>query len=316
MGGSTSTVIGIDVGGTKIAGAIVDLHNGSVTARRERATRPERGGERVLSDVVELAANLADELGDRLGAGDTSVDTRIGVAVCELVDTSGNVTSAQSFDWRDIDVPASFTDIGPAVVASDVRAGAAAEASFGSGRDVDPFVYVSVGTGVSSTLVVDGEPYAGRHGTALIAASGTFSTRCPHCAETVEVVPEAIASGLGMVRRMRAGRPDIAIERAEEVLEAAEEGDEEARAIVAEGGSMLGTIVAGLINVLDPEAVVIGGGLGLATGSYRERFEASLAEHIWAPTSRGTAVIDAALGSDAALIGAAIAAGELHRGDP
>ena len=211
-------------------------------------------------------------------------------------------------DWRDLDVVGSLAGVGSAAVASDVRAGAAAEARFGAGRGVDPFVYVSVGTGVSSTLVLGGEPYAGRHGSALVAASGTFSTTCPHCGELVEVVPEDVASGLGMVRRMRAHRSDASFERAEDVLAAADAGDDGAREIVDEGGRMLGSIVAGLINVLDPEAVVIGGGLGLAAGRYRERFEASLAEHIWAQTSRSTPILDAALGADAVLIGAALAA--------
>jgi glucokinase len=297
-----SRVIGIDVGGTKIAGGIVDVANGSVQMRVEMPTRAERSGDRVLDDVVEIASRLADDM--RHGP----TPRRLGVAVCELVDPSGAITSSQTVDWRDLDVVGSLAGVGLATIASDVRAGATAEARLGAGRAVDPFVYVSVGTGVSSTLVLGGEPYAGRHGSALVAASGTFSTTCPHCGELVEVVPEDVASGLGMVRRMQARRPDASFDRAEEVLAAADAGDDEAREIVDEGGRMLGSIVAGLINVLDPEAVVIGGGLGLAAGRYRERFEASLAEHIWAPTSQSTPILDAALGADAGLIGAALAA--------
>jgi glucokinase len=294
--------IGIDVGGTKIAGGVVDVGSGSIHARAEIPTRAERGGERVLDDVVAIASRLADET--RRGP----IPERLGVAVCELVDPSGGITSAQTLDWRHLDVIGALAGVGSATIASDVRAGAAAEARLGAGRGVDPFVYVSVGTGVSSTLVLAGEPFAGRHGSALVAASGTFSTTCPACGEPVEVVPEDIASGLGMVRRMRARRPDGSFDRAEEVLAAADAGDHEARTIVDEGGRMLGTIVAGLINVLDPEVVVIGGGLGLAAGRYRDGFEASLRKHVWAPTSRSTPVLDAALGADAVLIGAALAA--------
>ena len=297
-----SLVIGIDVGGTKIAGGVVDVGDGSVRNRVEQPTGAERGGDRVLDDVVELASRLAD------GTRHTSAPRRLGVAICELVDPSGAITSGQTVDWRDLDVVGSLAGVGRTTVASDVRAGAAAEARFGAARGIDPFVYVSVGTGVSSTLVLGGEPYAGRHGSALVAASGTFSTTCPHCGELVEVVPEDVASGLGMVRRMRDRRSDASIDRAEDVLAAADAGDEGAREIVDEGGRMLGSIVAGLINVLDPEAVVIGGGLGLAAGRYRERFEASLTEHIWAKTSRSTPILDAALGADAVLIGAALAA--------
>jgi glucokinase len=297
-----SLVIGIDVGGTKIAAGVVDVGDGSVRTRVEKPTGAERGGDRVLDDVVEIASRLAESMGHG------STPRRLGVAVCELVDLSGAITSGQTVDWRDLDVVGSLAGVGRAAVASDVRAGAAAEARFGAGRGVDPFVYLSVGTGVSSTLVLGGEPYAGRHGSALVAASGTFSTTCPHCGELVEVVPEDVASGLGMVRRMRAHRSDASFDRTEDVLAAADAGDDGARKIVDEGGRMLGSIVAGLINVLDPEAVVIGGGLGLAAGRYRERFEASLAEHIWAPTSRSTPILDATLGADAVLIGAALEA--------
>ena len=77
-------------------------------------------------------------------------------------------------------------------------------------------------------------------------------------------MPEEVASGLGMVRRYRGAAPRRVVERAEDVLAAADAGDDVAQRIVDEGGRMLGSIVAGLVNVLDPEAVVIGGGLGLA----------------------------------------------------
>jgi glucokinase len=302
-GRAGSPVIGIDAGGTKIAGGVVDPTTGTVHARETIATRPERGGESVLGDVAEIASRLVTGLASEAGP------LLLGIAVCELVDdTSGAITSSQTLAWSDLDIVGALAGIGSATVASDVRAGATAEARFGAGRDVDPFVYVSVGTGVSSTLVMGGNPYAGRHGSALVAASGTFSTTCPHCGELVEAVPEDIASGLGMTRRMQALDVDRSYERAEDVLAAADAGEPQAQRIVDEGGRMLGTIVAGLINILDPEAVVIGGGLGLAPGRYRERFDTSLAEHIWAPTSRSTPVLDAALGGDAVLIGAALAA--------
>ncbi|HEY6567502.1 MAG TPA: ROK family protein [Actinomycetota bacterium] len=303
-GDATPRAIGIDVGGTKIAGAVVDLRSGSVQHREAMQTEAGRGGAAVLDDVRALASRLVGI------PSDDGERAPIGIAVCELVDPSGAVTSSQTLDWLDRDLAGVLADVGPATIASDVRAGAGAEARFGAGRDVDPFVYVSVGTGVSSTLVQGGRPYAGRHGSALVAASGTFSTTCPHCGELVDAIPEDIASGLGMTERMRALDVERSYERAEDVLAAADAGDVHAERIVDEGGRMLGTIVAGLINVLDPEAVVIGGGLGLATGRYRERFNTSLAEHIWAPTSRATPVLDAALGPDAVLIGAALAAAD------
>jgi predicted NBD/HSP70 family sugar kinase len=77
----------------------------------------------VLEDCVELASGLA------VGAPITA----LGIAVCEVVDISGSVTSACSFDWHDIDVPGAFAHLAPAVVESDVRAAALAESAYRSG---------------------------------------------------------------------------------------------------------------------------------------------------------------------------------------
>jgi len=303
------TAIGVDVGGTKIAAATVHVRDGSVSNRVEGPTHPDRGGAEILRDVVRIVSDLVavhpgGAADDRTGA----TSARIGVAVCELVDLDGHVTSDQTLDWVGCDVAGALAGIGVATVASDVRAGALAESLLGAGRSLDPFLYVSVGTGVSHTLVQAGTPYAGRHGSALVATSGTVSTVCPSCGEPIEIVPEEIASGLGMVRRYSEHAPTPAHDRAEDVLAAADAGDEVAQRIVDEGGDMLGGVVAGLVNVLDPEGVVMGGGLGLAPGRYRDRFLASFAAHIWAPTSRGIPVLDAALGADAVIVGAALSA--------
>jgi glucokinase len=295
---TASGAIGIDVGGSKIAAGIVDLELGSVANRTELATGAPREGREVLDDVVELVADIAAEAASAV---------RIGVAVCELVSPEGAITSAQTIDWRDLDVVEAFAGVGPAAVASDVRSAAAAEARFGAGRGRDPFLYLSVGTGVSSTLVCAGEPYAGSHGSALVAASGTFAATCPHCGRDIELVPEGIASGLGIASRYEAasGR---SVEGAEQVVRAAGTGDEVAQRIVDEGGSMLGTIGAWLVNVLDPAAIVLGGGLGLARGRYRDRFLEALRAHVWPATSAELPVVEAELGADAAIVGAAMAA--------
>lgn len=295
-------VIGVDVGGTKIAAGLVRMRDGLVEDRVERPTRPDRGGAAVLADVSAIVADLSGI------DGDAGVPGRIGVAVCELVDPHGRVTSDQTLDWVDRDIAGALPAGAAVVVASDVRAGALAESRLGAGVSLDPFLYVSVGTGVSHTLVQAGVPYAGRHGTALIAATGAISAICPRCAQPIDLVPEEIASGRGMVARYAASGHGGRLERAEDVVAAADAGDAIAAGIVEEGGAMLGVIVGGLVNVLDPEGVVIGGGLGLTRGRYRDRFLSSFTEHVWAPTSRDTTVVDATLGTDAVLVGAALTA--------
>ena len=291
--------IGLDVGGTKIAAGLVAYPGGAVLARRTVPTRPRRGGEALLSETLGLAEALmaeADGMGlDLLG---------IGIGVAELVDGEGNVTSAHTLAWRGMGVGAAFSRLAPAVVESDVRAGALAEAMFGAGRSYPLFVYVTVGTGIASALVQDGRPFAGARGNALILASSPLTTTCGACGAEVTPILEEFASGPALVERYnRIGRRRV--DRGEALLEAVSRGDPLAREVVGSGGDALGVSVGFLVNVLDPGAVIVGGGLGLAGGIYWDRFMASTRAHIWAEGSRDLPILQAATGADAGLIGAA-----------
>src|SRR5262249_11256337 len=93
--------------------------------------------------------------------------------------------------------------------------------------------------------------------------------------------------------------------RAEEVLAVAAAGDREAVHVAASGGAALGTSVGFLANVLDPEALIVGGGLGLASGLYWDSFVVSTRGHIWAEERGGLPILPAGLGTDAGVIGAA-----------
>ena len=296
--------LGLDVGGTKIAGGVVELAGGRVLVRRVVPTEPGRGGEAVLADALALAGDLVAEaraLGGTVAA--------VGVGVAELVDAKGNVRSAHLLGWRDLPVRDRFSRIAPAVVEADVRAAALAEARYGAGRDFRVFAYVTVGTGISSCLVLDGRPFAGARGNALVLASGPLSCTCPRCGARLREVLEDDASGPAIAARYgrRASRE---VARAEEVMAAVAAGDEVAVAVVRSAGEALGNRVGFLVNVLDPGAVVVGGGLGLAGGLYWDSFVASTREHIWSDATRALPILPAALGADSGIVGAARAAWE------
>lgn len=295
----TDCAIGLDVGGTKIAAGLVAHPSGAVLARRTVPTEPRRGGEAVLSDTLSLAEALLEEAGSR-----NLAPRGIGVGVPELVDPAGNITSSHSLDWQEMSVQAEFSQLGPTVVESDVRAGALAEAMYGAGRGFRLFVYVTVGTGISSTLVQDGLPFAGARGNALIMASSPFTTECSSCGTVLNPVLEAYASGPALVARYNC-YASRAAERGEDVTAAAEEGDASAAKVVKSAGEALGNSVGFLVNVLDPEAIVVGGGLGSSGGLYWDSFVASTRAHIWAENSRGLPIHPAAMGADSGLIGAA-----------
>jgi len=124
--------IGLDVGGTKIAGGLV-TPEGKIISRRVIPTLPQRGGEAVLQEAFALAVSLRD---DALAVG-LSVRA-VGIGVGELVDLQGNVASAQTIPWRDVPVQKRFADLAPAVVEADSRAAAVSDpkaASYELGPD-------------------------------------------------------------------------------------------------------------------------------------------------------------------------------------
>jgi glucokinase len=290
--------IGLDVGGTKTAGALVRFPAGEVIARRQVPTRAGRGAEGVLTDAVNMARDLAG------GVPPGVYFAGVGLGVPELVDLDGRLASGTTIDWRGVPLADRFAGVGPVWVEADVRAAAAAEARFGAGRAYRLFAYVTVGTGISYTLVQDGRVYAGARGNALVLASGPTSVRCPGCGTWARLVLEAVASGPALVAAYNAGRPDP-VGRAEDVLAAAARGDPDAARVVRDAAEALGGGVGWLVNVLDPEAVVVGGGLGLAAGLYWDAFIDSVRRHVWAEATRGLPVVRAELGADAGVIGAA-----------
>jgi glucokinase len=263
--------VGIDVGATKVAAALVDVDSGAVVVSARQPTDAARGGGAVLEDCRALA---------RLVAGDASV-AALGIAVCELVGVDGRVRSAQTVDWREVDLGAAFGEVAGLVrVESDVRAAALAEARLGAGREEPDFLYLSVGSGISHCLVVNARPRVGARG-------GAINTGAP--------LVEQWSGGLALARL--SGHAS-----AEEAL-----ADPAASMVVGEGAQRLGVTLATLVNALDPGALIVGGGLG-SDDRYRGLAVAAMRDAIYDPQAREVPVLSAALGPDAAAIGAALAA--------
>ena len=288
--------LGIDVGGTKIAGGIVDLQTGAVSARQQVPTQYDRGGAAILADTLALARDLhakATSLGLRPQA--------LGVGVAELVDRQGRVFSDHRIKWTGLDVAGSLQAVLPTVISADVRAAALAEARFGAGRDLADFNFVTIGTGVSGVLVLDGVPYAGSRGAALVIANSLERHCCPACGHVSTGMVEDIASGPGLVAAY--GQRG----RAEDVLAAAEQGDATALHVIDHATAQLGRVLALLADSLDPQGMVVGGGLGSAPGPYFEALTRAIRAGLWDGVPNPMAITQAALGPDAGLIGAACA---------
>jgi glucokinase len=282
---------------------LVSLDDGRVVVRSVRPTRPERGGEAVLADVVELARSLQEEA-ERLQLDPAS----IGIGLCELVSPNGQILSEATIRWRDISAATQIQQKTrlPVLIDADVRAAARAEAHFGAGRNSRLFLYITVGTGISAALVMDKRPHVGARG-----LTGTFASSpglIPDMGGQIHEGPplEEFSAGPALASRYAVLQPDFS-GAAPDVVTLAESGEVHAQNVVRSAGVALGAAIAQLVNVLDPEAIVIGGGLGLAEGLYRRSVISSLRSHVWSELHRDIQLIPAQLANDAGIIGAALA---------
>lgn len=139
--------IGIDVGVSKISGARVNIDTGRIVDRRVMDTRPSRGADVLLADVVGLARGLgADAMG-------------IGIALPESVGPRSAIETAEFWDWRDTDMATAFEEIRPGWrFLSDAHAGGVGEGRLGAGRELESFLYVHAGQSVSAALMQRSRP--------------------------------------------------------------------------------------------------------------------------------------------------------------
>ena len=199
----------------------------------------------------------------------------VGVAVPENVSVTGRITSSAV-------MPALGQAAGrraarcdrAAAIDADVRAAAFAEATLGAGQDYGFHAFMTISTGISYCAVVGGRPFAGAHGGALHMGTSVFALPSAPPASTAPRSP-ARAPDLGQRRSARSSERYAALGRLRDQgrrgARRAAGGDEAARDVVDSGARALGMGIALLLNVLDPEAVITGGGLGCADTEYWSR---------------------------------------------
>ena len=296
-------VLGIDVGGTSIRAGLFVPRSGSLRHVRAIRTDASNGARQALARAAAVAREVV-EAGSRSGL----TVHQVGIGVPELVGPGGEIESAAILSWRSAGVRKAFAAYGDVTIASDVRAAALAEARLGAARGSPTFLYVGVGTGISSTLFIDGRPYLGAHGHAIAFASGPTRAAEPADHGTVVLPLEARASGPALVRRAKA----LGLHAADavEVCRAAQAEAGIARGVVDDAATELAAHVAILVNALDPSLVVLGGGVGAAPGRYWTSFRAALPRFAWGRYARRVRVRRARLGARGGMIGAALSAVE------
>lgn len=287
--------IGIDIGGSKTAIGLIDLDTGGVLAEDIFDTPAlAETGPAYLGRMKESVARL------RNGAE----VSKIGIGLCELVDNRGRIVSAHRVCVDEAELRQTFGDFDTIVIESDVHAAALAEARFGAGQDMMQWVYVNAGTGISSVLMKGEDCYNGAHGWAICLGMSPVDLANGH--DGSDVIEDS-AGGAGLLRRAR--EAGLAVSTARDLLSAAERGEPQAVHLVQRGGHILGNAIALLVNMLDPQRVVVGGGLASLDGPYWRALGDAARLGIWHRPAKDVQIRQSHLKSRAGMIGAALANG-------
>lgn len=305
-----TTVIGVDVGGTTTKGALVDTH-GTVLDRVEYPTDRSAATKTILGTVDALMAAA-----QRSGA---SVEA-VGVGAAGFVDhASGEVTFSPNLVYGDPHVRTAVqarVDV-DVVVDNDANAAVWGERAFGTARDCDHVAMLVIGTGVGSGFVVNGTLLRGWTGAAAEFGHMVVDPDGPPCPCGLRGCLEQLASGGAMGRMGRAaaekGPDSLMIQLAgsqaeiqgEHVALAAARHDEVATRVLRRAGKALGVGMSNLVNVFDPQLIVLGGGAVQAGEPYLGAARDELARMTTAQRRRPMRVDITALGEDAGILGAA-----------
>lgn len=318
---STACVIGLDIGGTDIKSALTD-HTGCELLRGRRATPVQDGVPAVLDSIVDEICQLRDR------AGTDHVVVGIGLILPGLVDSSTGIARySTNIGWQDLpiqDLIRQRTAL-PVAIDHDVRAAGLAEARLGAARDVADALYLAIGTGISGALITEGRVLTGARQMAgeighLPAFPGGQLCACGQHGCT-----EAYASAVALPRRYLAagggagdhgGRGDspgrnLQPLRAEDVLSLAATGDPIAQTVFDEAITALARALISCTLLLDPELIVLGGGLACAGAALIDPLSQRIQEGLaW---REAPAVVPAQFGADSGRVGAGLIGWDAYR---
>jgi glucokinase len=290
--------IGVDVGGTKILAGVVD-RQGKVARREERQT-PVSSQDDLLSALDVVVESLLDDDVAALGFGlPSTIDQRTGRAV-----SSVHIPLAD-LDFRDR-MAARFGL--PVAIDNDANGAAIAEWQLGAGRGTAHMVLLTLGTGIGGGLILDGRPYRGSIGAGAELGHMVLDYGGVPCGGG--------CTGLGHFEALAAGRSgdEAAVRRfgpgsdARTLVAAARNGDVRAKDDLAEIGRHLGAGIGSLVNIFNPELVVIGGGFAAAGDFILDPAREVLQREALARAGYRVLIVRAELGTAAGLVGAGLVA--------
>lgn len=313
LGGSESDLVfAADLGGTHLRGATVD-RNGKVYCRLMQSTPQAEEPIEIVRALVDAAHEC-----ERQAARQGAVISAVSVVVPGTVDIAEGVVikapNVSCLDGFRLSAALESELEWPAILENDANAAALGEMWRGAGKGYCTLICLTLGTGVGGGIILDGKLWRGADGSAAeIGHMGVDPFGGVACPCGSRGCLEVYASATAVVRMTREARPrypksmlhtseDLTSEK---VYQAGEEGDELALEVFRRMGTYLGIGIANLINVLDPEIVVIGGGLSNGWELFEKHMRQQVVERAFPIPARCVKIVRGECGDDAGLLGAA-----------
>lgn len=288
--------LGFDIGGTNVRVALG--HGAEIVASRAAPWPSGLAPTEEVAFVADLARALIDESGRQV-----TMVRAAGVALAALTDRDGRVVDWPNRPaWRGLQFRTVLAErlALPTIVEDDANAAALAEYALGAAQGFAHVVVITVGTGIGAGLILDGSLVRGRHGWAGELGHLVMQRDGPCCACGHAGCLQMLASGRALERIAVAhGLPDVAA-----LVKAAEQSEQWALEALAECGRWLGLAAANVVNLLDLEAVVIGGGLSALDEPWWSSLQSSLEANLLAPSVRQVSLRRAVLPDTAGMLGA------------
>ena len=300
----TRWACGVDIGGTRISAGLVS-DAGELTGLVREPTPRDQGAQATLKRLFALLAQVLADAGTRDIVG-------IGIGFGGPVDhTDQRIRrSHHAAGWADVQLAQLAGDeFGlPAWIENDANAAGLAEATFGAGTGCDALLYVNVGTGVGGAIILGGRIYHGANSNAGEFGHIVLDPDGPPCTCDKRGCVEALCSGdaIGRMAREQGAHGQQITGR--DVGEAAGRGEEWALTIVARAAGHMGLAIAGAVNLLDPDVVVLGGGVPQMGEIYLRPVREAFVGHAVPVAAKHTNILPARLGYEAGVIGAGMVA--------
>lgn len=307
--------IGIDLGGTNIAVGLVN-EEGRIIAKTETPTLASRPYQELIKDMAACAKKVMEEAKiteDELHS--------IGVGIPGVADKDGMVIFCTNLGWRNVPLRAELQQYinKPVYMDNDATVAGWAECQAGVSRGTDSSVFMTLGTGLGGGIVMNGKIWAGAHGAGSELGHLVIEVDGVPCTCGKRGCAERYCSATAIIRMAReacADAPNCLIMRAVEgdmdkinakvVFDAAKEGDSVAMQVFNRFVKYLTIAINNVISFIDPDMIILGGGVSRAGDFLLDAVKAALPEYLFYPTLKQPELRIASLGNDAGIIGAAL----------